>query len=131
MTPEAEPHWRQAQRFARQSTKFDADENPEAVIHCCYYAIYHAAVAALLHAHGTAPSKHGKVNDAIVQLASRTARPETVYAIRTAVVQAYKFRVRADYLADTPIVQRQTDAREVRGYRDDVLEFCRAVVESA
>ncbi|MBK1667447.1 hypothetical protein CKO28_05305 [Rhodovibrio sodomensis] len=131
MTPEAEPHRRQAQRFVRQADKFDAEEDPEAVIHYGYYAIYHAGVAALLQVHGTAPSKHGKVNDAIAQLARNTVGSGQEAAIRHAVVQAYKFRVRADYLADTPIAQRQADAREILACRDEVLKFCRQIVETA
>jgi uncharacterized protein (UPF0332 family) len=129
VTPAAEPHWRQAQRFVRQADKSDPDEDPEAVIHHCYYAIYHAAIAALLQTHGTAPSKHGKVNDAIAQLAGQTVDATHEKTIRQAVVEAYRARVRADYLADTPIAQRQADAREILGYRDDVLAFCRKIVQ--
>ena len=32
-------------------------------------------------------------------------------------------------LADTPIAQRQADAREILAYRDDVLAFCRDIVQ--
>jgi uncharacterized protein (UPF0332 family) len=129
VTPDAEPHWRQAQRFVRQSDKSDSDEDPEAVIHYAYYAIYHAAIAALLQTHGTSPSKHGRVNEAIAQLAGQIVDATHEKAIRQAVVEAYRARVRADYLADTPIAQRQADAREILGYRDEVLAFCREIVQ--
>jgi uncharacterized protein (UPF0332 family) len=129
VTSAAEPHWRQAQRFVRQADKSDPDEDPEAVIHYCYYAIYHGAVAALLQTHGTSPTKHGRVNDGIAQLAGQAVDSMHEKAIRQAVVAAYRARVRADYLADTPIAQRQADAREILGYRDEVLAFCRKIVQ--
>jgi uncharacterized protein (UPF0332 family) len=56
-----------AERFAEMSEQA-ADGGFESVIHGAYFAMFHAARAALLAAQGTASTKHGSVATAFAQI---------------------------------------------------------------
>jgi hypothetical protein len=56
-----------AERFAEMSEQASAS-GFESVIHGAYFAMFHAARAALLAAHGKASTKHGSVATALAQL---------------------------------------------------------------
>jgi uncharacterized protein (UPF0332 family) len=128
VSPEADYNWRQAQRFSYKVRLLDPVEFPEAVVHYSYYAIYHASLAVLLTVEGSTPTKHGSVNTAMCRLAAAREGPDEERALRFALREAYEMRLRADYMADTPIPRRQADAADIAAHRDTVLAFCDRVL---
>ena len=52
MTPEASRHLDKAKEFAAKARRRGANEVPEAVIHLAYFAMHHAAIAALIASQG-------------------------------------------------------------------------------
>lgn len=77
-----------------QANELDPATKSEAVIHLCYYAMYHAAVAVLLSRNGTAPSKHGGV---ISQFGLLVKDDPTARAAGKALNLAYDARLLSDY----------------------------------
>lgn len=112
-----------AERFAGQAEQA-VPEAYETVIHNSYYAMFHAARAALLAVEGSASTKHGRVVDAFKNLVKRRFRPEAARHAAS-LIWAYRHRLTADYgnqdLTET--------GRRLRSKVPDFLTFCRTLVD--
>ena len=84
-----------ARRFAGLAGK-NPPEDYEVVIHAAYYAMHHAARAALLRAHGSASTNHGQVITAFAALAQQHHRAGGAEHSR-ALSAAYDLRILSDY----------------------------------
>jgi len=112
-----------AERFAELSAG-TPDDRFEGVIHGAYYAMFHAARAALLAVEGSASTKHGRVVDAFKNLVKRRFRAEAARHAAS-LIWAYRHRITADYGN-----RDLTDAgRRLRSRTPGFLAFCRRLVE--
>lgn len=114
-----------AERFAELS-KATPDDRFEGVIHGGYYAMFHAARAALLAVEGSASANHGRV----VETFARMAKGHRVKGGRehgTALESAFQLRTEADCGSED-----LTDAgRQLRAQVEPFLGFCRKLVDAA
>ena len=119
MTPEAERHLENAQGFSAKPRRLDANEVPEAVIHLAYFAMLHAAIAALIARQGRSPRKHGQVIGAFGRLIKDMGDAER--ALGRALNRAYDVRRAVDYDIDVGDVTSDAVAM-----RDDAIAFVEA-----
>lgn len=114
-----------AERFAELSHE-TPDDRFEGVVIGAYYAMFHAARAALLALEGSASTNHGQV----VKAFKRAVRRHPINGGRehaAALADAAKLRTKADYSAED-----LTEAgRRLRAQVRPFLEFCRKLVDSA
>ena len=98
MKDEADRRLAKARRLLDQIVRLDAAELPEPVIHGAYYAMFHAATAALIAREGEAPGTHS----AIIGRFSRLVRGEggTARDHGRALNRAFDLRLAADYSAE-------------------------------
>lgn len=98
MNPEALEILEKAFRQIKAAAMQDVAATAGAAAHLSYYAMFHAARAVLLDAHGTVSSKHGSVHtgfDALVQSESDDVRHHAM-ALR----KAYSARLIQDYTTE-------------------------------
>jgi uncharacterized protein len=114
-----------AERFAELSHG-TPDDRFEGVIHGAYYAMFHAARAALLAVEGSASTNHGRVVETFGRMVKRR-RVRSGGGHAAALEAAFELRMKADYgnedLTET--------GRELRAQVGPFLVFCRKLVESA
>jgi uncharacterized protein (UPF0332 family) len=84
-----------ARRFAGLAAK-NPPEDYEVVIHAGYYAMHHAARAALLRARGSASTNHGQVVTAFAALAKQRHGARGLEYSNT-MSAAYDLRILSDY----------------------------------
>lgn len=113
-----------AERFAELSNE-TPDDRFEGVIHGAYYAMFHAARAALLAIEGSASTNHRQV----VTFKKMVMRPRIKGGRQhaTALEAAFELRMRADY-------GNEDLTEEGRRLRDQVrpcLDFCQKLVDVA
>jgi uncharacterized protein len=114
-----------AERFAELSHE-TPDDRFEGVVHGAYYAMFHAARAALLALEGSASTNHGQVVKAFKQ-AMRRRRIKGGREHAAALAGAAELRMKADYGHED-----LTEAgRSLRGQVRPFLEFCRRLVDTA
>jgi uncharacterized protein (UPF0332 family) len=113
-----------AVRFATLARKNDPSDY-EVVIHSAYYAMHHAARAALLSASSSAPTNHGRVAASFASLAQKCDAERGPGHSRT-LRAAYDLRIISDYGR----AQRDLtgDAAELLNQLSGFLEFCREIV---
>ena len=115
-----------AERFAEQAAQA-LPQAYETVVHNSYYAMFHAARAALLALEGTASSNHGRVVDTFAQSVTRRRLDPPAADCATALSEAYELRIEADYGSE--------DLTEVgRRLREQVAPFlalARGLVDQA
>ena len=86
-----------AERFAQLSEQ-TSDDRFEGVIHGAYYAMFHAARAALLAVEGTASANHGQAVETLcTDGGAPKARPAKRATWPKALTQAHELRADADY----------------------------------
>jgi uncharacterized protein len=85
-----------AERFAELAAE-TPDDRFEGVIHGAYYAMFHAARAALLAVEGTASTNHGRVLKAFASMVKRDEPGAVAEACSRSLRQAYQLRAQADY----------------------------------
>jgi uncharacterized protein (UPF0332 family) len=85
-----------AERFGELAVQ-TPDERFEGVIHGAYYAMFHAARAALLALKGTASTNRGRVVDTFAQSVTRRQLDPPAADCAAALSEAYKLRIEADY----------------------------------
>lgn len=101
--------------------------SPVTTIHLSYYAMWHAATAALLHRNGSVSRNHGRLIAAFKALIA--SEPETASGVSPdALDRAYELRCRADYEAGVPPEDMVEHAREIGDLRASVLAFCDRVL---
>lgn len=112
-------HLRKAQDFLDEADSADPAVVPRALVHLCYYAMYHAVSAVLMRAHGSAPTSHGRaIHRGSALLVERLGEPGD--RAGEAIYRAYQLCLLVDYSADPDrLVERATElrdeAREVLG----------------
>jgi uncharacterized protein (UPF0332 family)/predicted nucleotidyltransferase len=115
-----------AERFAELAVE-TPDERFEGVIHGAYYAMFHAARAALLAVEGTASTNHGRVVEAFARMVKRDKLGATAGACATTLKQAYELRAQADYGSE----DLTSAGRRLRRRLAPFLALCRSMVEQA
>lgn len=129
MTPDVDLEWRKAKRKLEEARALSADTTPDALVSSSYYAMYHAIIAALISANGTAPTKHGKLHQALVRLADSREGRDFADEIAFAIDEAYKMRIRADYDPGATPDETRADAERIPALRDTVVAFCDRVID--
>ena len=112
-----------AERFATQAEQA-VPEAYETVVHNSYYAMFHAARAALLAVEGTASTNHGRAIDAFVK---RGRFGATARGCATTLNQACELRAQADYGSE----DLTRAGRRLRERVAPFLTFCRSMVDQA
>jgi uncharacterized protein len=112
-----------AERFAKLAVE-TPDERFEGVVHGSYYAMFHAARAALLAAEGTASSKHGRVVKAFARMVKRGKLGTVASDCAATLEQAYEYRAQADYGSE----DLSEVGRQLRERVAPFLSFCRSMV---
>jgi uncharacterized protein (UPF0332 family)/predicted nucleotidyltransferase len=114
-----------AERFAGLSSE-TPDDRFEGVIHGAYYAMFHAARAALLAVDGAASTNHGRVVETFKPMVRRRrlagGRDHAV-----ALEAAFELRMKADYGSD----DLTAAGRQLRNQVAPFLEFCTKLVDAA
>jgi uncharacterized protein len=114
-----------AERFAAQADQA-LPQAYETIVHNSYYAMFHAARAALLALESSASTNHGQVVKAFNQ-AMRRRRIKGGREHAAAYAGAAELRMKADYSHED-----LTEAgRSLRGQVRPFLEFCRTLVDTA
>jgi uncharacterized protein (UPF0332 family) len=121
---DAERALRQAERLAQQAAEL-APASFEAVIHLSYYAMFHAARAALLATEGSATTRHGRLPKAFAVMVRRTGR-EGGRRHAEAFQEAYDLRITSDYGFGERELSRE--AAELVAEVEGFVAFCRAVL---
>jgi predicted nucleotidyltransferase/uncharacterized protein (UPF0332 family) len=85
-----------AQRFAGQAEQ-TPDASFEGVIHGAYYAMFHAARAALLAVQGTASTNHGRVVATFARMMERRKLGREASDLAETLALAHELRADADY----------------------------------
>jgi uncharacterized protein len=114
-----------AERFAELS-RGTPDDRFEGVIHGAYYAMFHAARAALLAVEGSASTNHGRVVDTFKAMIKRR-RAKTGRERATALESAFELRMKADYGSE----DLTQPGRELRDRMGPFLVYCQMLVEAA
>jgi uncharacterized protein (UPF0332 family) len=117
-----------ARGFLEEASAADPNGLPRATVHVCYYAMYHAVAAALVGAHGSAPTSHGRaIHKGSALLAERLGHEgeqagESIY-------RAYQLRLLVDYSVDPDhLVDR---ALRLREEAEQVLAACMKLLDGA
>ncbi len=112
-----------AERYAEQAAQA-VPQAYETVVHNSYYAMFHAARAALLAVEGSASTNHGRVIETFARMAKRQ-RAKALGEHAATLKAAYELRIKADY--------SNQDMTEVgRQLREQVAPFlscCRKLVD--
>jgi uncharacterized protein len=114
-----------AERFAELSHG-TPDDRFEGVIHGAYYAMFHAARAALLAVEGAASTNHGRVIKAFARMVKRH-RLKGGAGHAAALESAAELRMEADY-GDKNLTEAGQQLRDQLGA---FLDFCRKLVARA
>jgi uncharacterized protein len=85
-----------AERYAEQAAQA-LPQAYETVVHNSYYAMFHAARAALLAVDGNASTNHGRVIGAFRDLVRRRRPGWAARGLARTLANAYKLRIEADY----------------------------------
>lgn len=115
-----------AERFADQAEQA-SPEAYETIVHNSYYAMFHAARAALLAEEGSASTNHGRVVDAFVRLVKRAGIGSVAESCARTLKQAQKLRAQADY-SNKDLTRAGCRLRE---RVTPFLAFCRSKVDQA
>jgi len=115
-----------AERFAVQAEQA-LPQAYETVVHNSYYAMFHAARAALLAVESTASTNHGRVVETFARMVKREELGPVPTSCARSLKHAQKLRAQADY-------SNKDLTRAGRGLRARVgpfLALCRGLVEQA
>jgi uncharacterized protein (UPF0332 family)/predicted nucleotidyltransferase len=113
-----------AERYAELAAE-TAAERFEGVIHGAYYAMFHAARAALLAVDGSASTNHGRVVETFARMVRRRRLGRVANELAKTLLEAYKLRAEADYGS-----KDLTEAgRQLRERIAPFLDCCRKTVD--
>jgi uncharacterized protein (UPF0332 family)/predicted nucleotidyltransferase len=113
-----------AERFAGQA-ELAMPEAYETVVHNSYYAMFHAARAALLAVQGTASTKHGRVVTTFARMVERRKLGQEASDLAEILTRAYELRADADYSNHDLTEQGQALRSQMRPF----LALCGRLVE--
>jgi uncharacterized protein (UPF0332 family)/predicted nucleotidyltransferase len=112
-----------AERYAEQAAQAVPDAY-ETVVHNSYYAMFHAARAALLAVDGNASTNHGRVVSAFGDMVRRRRLGRAARGLARTLGQAYELRVEADYGSK----DLTKAGRQLREWVPPFLDFCRGLI---
>lgn len=115
-----------AERFAALARKNDPADF-EVVIHAAYFSMHHAARAALIAAHGSASTNHGRVLASFAKLAAEHDAA-TGLANALALQAAYDLRIISDY--GRAGRELTGEAAELTRQMNEFLDFCRRIASA-
>ena len=115
-----------AERFAGQAEQA-LPEAYETVVHNSYYAMFHAARAALLAVEGSASTNHGRVVDAFARMVKRGKLGAVAKSCARTLSEAHELRAQADYGNE----DLTSVARQLREQIAPFLAFCGSMVDQA
>ena len=110
--------WQMALDFLHEAENGSPDVTPRMVTHAAYYAMYHAARAVLIQAHGLkAPTKHSAVVGRFGQLAKQAGNSDLMAAGRL-INEMQEERLLSDYAAGRrpPASDAAAAARDARSF---------------
>jgi predicted nucleotidyltransferase/uncharacterized protein (UPF0332 family) len=113
-----------AERFAGQAEQA-VPAAYETVVHNSYYAMFHAARAALLAVQGTASTQHGRAVASFARMVERRKLGQEAGDLAATLTQAYKLRATADYTNVDLTAQGQALRSQMRPF----LALCARLVE--
>jgi uncharacterized protein len=113
-----------AERFAGQAEQA-IPEAYETIVHNSYYAMFHAARAALLAVQGTASTNHGRAVASFARLVERHKLGQEASDLAQTLTQAHKLRAAADYSNEDLTEQGQALRAQMRPF----LALCARLVE--
>lgn len=113
-----------AERFAALSEQTQ-DASFEGVIHGAYYAMLHAARAALIAIQGTASTNHGRVVASFGRMVERRKLGAEACGLARVFADAYELRADADYSNKDLTEQGQTLRAQMRPF----LALCAGLIE--
>jgi uncharacterized protein (UPF0332 family)/predicted nucleotidyltransferase len=113
-----------AARFAELALE-TPDVRFEGVIHGSYYAMFHAARAALLVLEGTASTNHGRVVETFAQAVKRHRLGPAATECAATLSEAYELRAKADY-GNQDLTE---EGRRLRAQVAPFLAFARGLVD--
>ncbi|MGH6904719.1 MAG: nucleotidyltransferase domain-containing protein [Geminicoccaceae bacterium] len=114
-----------AERFAAQAAQA-VPQAYETIVHNSYYAMFHAARAALLAVQGSASTNHGRVVETFARMVKRR-RLKGGAEQAAALESAAELRMKADY-GNEDLTEAGRQLREQAG---GFLDFCRGLVDRA
>jgi predicted nucleotidyltransferase len=114
-----------AERFAELSEE-TPDDRFEGMIHGAYYAMFHAARAALLAVQGRASTNHGQVVATFTRMVKRRKLGQEAIDLAATLTEAYKLRAEADYRTVVDLTQ---EGQALRGQMRPFLALCARLVE--
>jgi len=114
-----------AERFAELSEE-TSDNRFEGVIHGAYYAMFHAARAALLAVQGRASTNHGQVVATFARMVKRRKLGQEATDLAATLTEAYKLRAEAD---DRTVVDLTAQGQALRARMRPFLALCAKLVE--
>jgi uncharacterized protein (UPF0332 family) len=125
VTTEILLHRQKARSFVAQAAELDAATKPEAVIHLSYYAMYHAAAAALLARTGSVPARHAGIIGQFGLLVRNL--DDVARRAGKALNVAFDTRVLADYdIGQGDLAQ---DARQIQADSAVFLKVCDRLID--
>ena len=104
-----------AERFAGQAEQA-IPEAYETVVHNSYYAMLHAARAALLAVQGTASTNHGRVVTSFARMVERKKLGTQAASLARIFTKAHKLRATADYSNEDLTKEGQTLRAQMRPF---------------
>lgn len=113
-----------AERFAELSEK-TSDDRFEGVIHGAYYAMFHAARAALLAVEGKVSTKHGRVVATFAGMVRKRQLGREASDLAKTLTGAYELRAGADYGTE----DLTEEGRVLRARMRPFLAFCAKLVD--
>jgi uncharacterized protein (UPF0332 family) len=114
-----------AERFAELSEE-TPDGRFEGVIHGAYYAMFHAARAALLAVQGRASTNHGQVVATFARMVQRRKLGQEATDLAVTLSEAYKLRAEADYRTAVDLTGQ---GKALRAQVRPFLALCARLVE--
>jgi uncharacterized protein (UPF0332 family)/predicted nucleotidyltransferase len=113
-----------AERYADQAVQA-LPQAYETVVHNSYYAMFHAARAALLAVESSASTNHGRVVETFARMVTRRRLGKVAEGLARTLSRAYKLRAEADYGSK----DLTRTGRRLRERVAPFLDFCRNIVE--
>ena len=126
MTGEIRQRFAKAHALVGQIDGLNVDQAAETIIHNCYYAMYHAAMAVLIARSGTAPAKHSSLIGQFGLLVKSIG--ETERDAGRLLRSAFDLRLVADYEVEPSLMA--SEARRVLAATPKFLDLCERLAQT-
>ena len=126
MSDEVQLRFAKARDLIAQVAALDPDRAAETVIHNCYYAMYHGAMAVLIARSGSAPVKHSSLISQFGLLLKPMGEAERQAG--RLLRAAFDLRLVADYEVEPAAMS--SEAKRVFAATPGFLDFCESLARS-